>query len=155
MTRSGGHDIESASEKITRRIAELGDWRGRALQRVRALIRDAIPEVVEEWKWASATKPGIPVWSCDGIICTGEIYKTHVKLTFARGASLSDPAGLFNASLDGRVRRAIDIREDDEIDASAFTALVQEAAERNRAARASGARAGRRTPTREAPRSRS
>jgi hypothetical protein len=155
VTRSGGHDIESASEKITRRIAELGDWRGRTLQRVRALIKDAIPAVVEEWKWASATKPGTPVWSSHGIICTGEVYKTRVKLTFARGASLNDPAGLFNASVDGRVRRAIDIHEGDEIDASAFMALVRQAAARNRTARASGVRAGRRTATRARPRPRS
>ena len=117
----------SASELISKRIGELGDWRGRTLGRIRALIKAADPDVVEEWKWAKATSPGTPVWSHDGIICTGESYKSVVKLTFAKGASLKDPAGLFNSSLDGNVRRAIDIQEGEDIDESAFTALVRQA----------------------------
>ncbi len=112
----------SVSQQIDRRIAELGDWRGASLRRVRELIQAAVPDVVEEWKWM-----GTPVWSRDGIICTGESYKATVKLTFPKGASLKDPAKLFNASLDGKVRRAIDLREGDEIDAAAFTALVRAA----------------------------
>lgn len=112
----------TASELITRRIADLGDWRGETLGRMRALIHDADPDVVEEWKWR-----GVPVWSHDGIICTGESYKEVVKLTFMKGASLEDPAGLFNASLEGNARRAIDIREGEELDAAAFTALIREA----------------------------
>jgi hypothetical protein len=117
----------SAAQQIDDRIAELGDWRGETLSRVREIIKKADPEVVEEWKWAKATSPGVPVWSHDGGICTGEAYKSVVKLTFFKGASLSDPSGLFNSSLDGKVRRAIDIREDDEIDAEALTNLVREA----------------------------
>ncbi|HXV15975.1 MAG TPA: DUF1801 domain-containing protein [Gemmatimonadaceae bacterium] len=113
---------QSASELITRRIAELDDWRGRTLGRMRKLIKEADPNVVEEWKWM-----GTPVWSDDGIICTGESYKKVVKLTFAKGASLKDPTGLFNSSLDGNVRRAIDITEGEDIDARAFKALVKEA----------------------------
>jgi hypothetical protein len=112
---------QSASQLISKRIAELGDWRGKALSRMRKLIKQADPDIVEEWKWMN------PVWSHDGIICTGESYKSHVKLTFARGASLHDPARLFNSSLDGNVRRAIDIHEGDEVDASAFKALVSQA----------------------------
>jgi len=112
----------SASELISARIAELGDWRGKVLARTRALIKAADPDVVEEWKWM-----GTPVWSHDGIICTGESYKSVVKLTFAKGASLTDPAGLFNSSLGGNVRRAIDIREGESIDEAAFKALVREA----------------------------
>lgn len=112
----------TASELITRRIADLGDWRGETLARVRALIHDADPEVVEEWKWR-----GTPVWSHDGILCTGESYTEVVKLTFMKGASLEDPAGLFNASLEGNARRAIDIREGEEVDAAAFIALIREA----------------------------
>jgi hypothetical protein len=115
---------ETPSEKIDRRIAELDDWRGETLARVRALIKAADPEIVEEWKWAKATNPGVPVWSHDGIVCTGETYKAAVKLTFAKGASLADPSGLFNSSLDGNVRRAIDIREGEEIDASALEELI-------------------------------
>jgi hypothetical protein len=122
---------QSASALISKRIAELGDWRGETLARMRALIREADPEVVEEWKWM-----GTPVWSHDGILCTGESYKSVVKLTFARGASLEDPTGLFNASLDGKVRRAIDIREAEIIDAPAFRALVRAAVARNTSARA-------------------
>jgi hypothetical protein len=113
---------QSASELISNRIAELGDWRGKTLGRMRKLIKEADPEVVEEWKWM-----GTPVWSHDGIICTGESYKSVVKLTFAQGASLQDPARLFNSSLDGNVRRAIDIHEGEEIEASAFKALVRQA----------------------------
>ncbi len=109
----------SASALISKRIADLGDWRGSTLDRMRRLIHEADPEVVEEWKWL-----GTPVWSHSGILCTGESYKSVVKLTFAKGASLDDPAGLFNVSLDGKVRRAIDIREGEEIDAAAFKALV-------------------------------
>lgn len=116
----------SASALISARIAELDDWRGKTLARMRTLIRAADPEVVEEWKWR-----GTPVWSHDGIICTGETYKKVVKLTFARGASLDDPAGLFNSSLEGNVRRAIDIGEGEEVDADAFTALVRAAAALN------------------------
>jgi len=117
----------SASELISKRIADLGDWRGETLGRMRKLIQQADPGVVEEWKWVKATNPGTPVWSHDGIICTGESYKGAVKLTFARGASLKDPARLFNASLEGGTRRAIDIHEGEEVDASAFKALIRQA----------------------------
>jgi hypothetical protein len=116
----------SASTLITKRIAELGDWRGKTLGRMRKLIKEADPDVVEEWKWM-----GTPVWSHDGIICTGETYKSVVKLTFAKGASLKDPAGIFNSSLDGKVRRAIDIHEGEEVDGSAFKALIRQAAALN------------------------
>ena len=122
MKTSGASEGQPASELISQRIAALADWRGETLGRMRRLIREADPDVVEEWKWR-----GTPVWSHDGIICTGESYKTVVKLTFAKGASLKDPARLFNASLDGNVRRAIDIREGDEVDEAAFKALVREA----------------------------
>jgi hypothetical protein len=127
MSEQGKTSAQDASRLIDGRIAELGDWRGRTLARVRALIKEADPEVVEEWKWR-----GVPVWSRNGQICTGETYKAIVKLTFAKGASLSDPAGLFNASLDGKVRRAIDISEGEEIDADAFKALIREAIALNR-----------------------
>jgi hypothetical protein len=113
---------KSPSELIDERIEELGDWRGEKLARVRELIKQAEPDVVEEWKWR-----GVPVWERDGIICTGETYKQYVKLTFAKGASLDDPSGLFNSSLEGNTRRAIDIREDDEIDENALKTLVQAA----------------------------
>jgi hypothetical protein len=113
--------VRTASELISNRIAELGDWRGEALARMRKLVKQADPEVVEEWKWMN------PVWSHDGIICTGETYKKAVKLTFAKGASLKDPAKLFNSSLEGNVRRAIDIHEGEDVDASAFKALVRQA----------------------------
>jgi hypothetical protein len=116
---------ESPSHLIDARIKSLDDWRGKTLSRVRALIRQADPKVVEEWKW------NVPVWSHDGLICTGEAYKSVVKLTFAKGASLDDPAGLFNSSLDGKVRRAIDLREGDHIDAAAFKTLVRAAAALN------------------------
>ena len=132
MKKSGASQEQSASELISQRIAELGDWRGKTLARMRALIKQADPEVIEEWKWVSATKPGTPVWSHDGIICTGESYKSAVKLTFAKGASLKDPTGLFNSSLDGNVRRAIDIHEGEELDESAFKTLVREAVALNR-----------------------
>ena len=119
--------MTDASEEIDARISELGDWRGETLSKVRGLIKEAEPDVVEEWKWKKATSPGTPVWSKNGGICTGETYKEVVKLTFFKGASLKDPAGLFNSSLEGKVRRAIDIREDDEIDESALKDLVREA----------------------------
>jgi hypothetical protein len=118
---------KAAAEKIDDRIAELGDWRGDTLARVRKLIHEADPDVVEEWKWAKATSPGVPVWEHAGGICTGESYKSVVKLTFFKGASLSDPAGLFNSSLEGNVRRAIDIPEGAELDAEAFKDLIREA----------------------------
>lgn len=127
MKKSGASEGHSPSELISQRIAELGDWRGKTLSRIRTLIKEAEPDVVEEWKWVKATNPGTPVWSRDGIICTGESYKNVVKLTFAKGASLKDPAGLFNSSLDGNVRRAIDIREGEDVDESAFKALVRQA----------------------------
>jgi hypothetical protein len=121
MKTSGASQGQSASELISKRIAELGDWRGETLSRMRRLIKEADPDVVEEWKW------GNPVWSHDGIICTGESYKNVVKLTFSKGASLKDPARLFNSSLDGNVRRAIDIHEGEDVDESAFKALVRQA----------------------------
>jgi hypothetical protein len=122
MEKSGGNQGQSASELISQRIAELGDWRGETLSRMRKLIKDADPDAVEEWKWM-----GTPIWSHDGIICTGESYKKVVKLTFARGASLNDPTRLFNSSLEGNTRRAIDIHEGEKVDASAFKALVRQA----------------------------
>ena len=122
MTSPGPNDGESASELIDRRIAELGDWRGKTLARVRRIIQAADPEVVEEWKW------GVPVWTHGGILCTGETYKAVVKLTFAKGASLKDPARLFNSSLEGNTRRAIDIREGEAIDEAALKDLVRSAA---------------------------
>jgi hypothetical protein len=134
---------KSASELITASIEELGDWRGETLSRVRRLIREADPEIVEEWKWAKATSPGTPVWSHGGLVCTGETYKSVVKLTFGRGASLDDPAGLFNSSLEGKVRRAIDIREGEEIDEAALKALVRAAVALNLRSTA-GSRTGRR-----------
>lgn len=120
-------ESQRASERISERIAELSDWRGKTLARVRKLIKEADPEVVEEWKWAKATSPGTPVWSHGGIICTGESYKNAVKLTFLNGASLKDPDGLFNASLEGNMRRAIDIHEGETIDSTAFKKLIREA----------------------------
>jgi hypothetical protein len=122
MKKSGARQGQSASELISKKIAELGDWRGETLMRMRKLIWEADPNIVEEWKWM-----GTPVWSHEGIICTGESYKNVVKLTFAKGASLKDPARLFNASLDGNARRAIDIREGEDVDESAFKALVRQA----------------------------
>ncbi len=121
MKKSDASKGQPASQLISRRISELGDWRGATLSRMRKLIKDADPDVVEEWKWMN------PVWSHDGILCTGESYKNHVKLTFARGAFLKDPARLFNSSLDGNVRRAIDIHEGEKVDGPAFKALVRQA----------------------------
>ena len=131
MTKPRAGQPQSATELISQRIAELGDWRGETLARMRALIKEADPDVVEEWKWR-----GTPVWSHDGIICTGESYKKAVKLTFAKGASLKDRAGLFNASLDGNVRRAIDIHEGEEVDEVAFKALVRQAVALNASGKA-------------------
>jgi hypothetical protein len=125
-TRGGSRGMSEASEKIDARIKELGDWRGDVLARIRKLVKQAEPDVVEEWKWR-----GVPVWCRDGMICTGETYKDYVKLTFAKGASLDDPAGLFNSSLDGNTRRAIDIREDDTLDEKAFKALIRAAVDLN------------------------
>lgn len=121
MKKSGSQKVESASRLIDARIRELGDWRGEMLSRLRALIKQADPKVVEEWKW------GIPVWSHDGLICTGETYKNVVKTTFAKGASLDDPSGLFNSSLEGRVRRAIDFREGDKVNEKALKTLIRAA----------------------------
>jgi hypothetical protein len=127
MKKSGASQGQPASKLISKRIAELGDWRGKTLGRMRKLIKEADPHVVEEWKWR-----GVPVWSHDGIICTGETYKSVVKLTFAKGAFLSDPAGLFNSSLEGNTRRAIDLHEGEEIDEDAFKTLIRAAAALNR-----------------------
>jgi len=127
MKKPGATQGQQASELISQRIADLGDWRGETLARMRKLIKQAVPDVVEEWKWR-----GVPVWSHDGIICTGESYKQVVKLTFAKGAALKDPARLFNSSLDGNTRRAIDIHEGEEVDESAFKALVRQAVALNR-----------------------
>jgi hypothetical protein len=122
---------ESPAQLIDAKIEELGDWRGGTLSRLRDLIKQADPEVVEEWKWRKATNPGVPVWSHNGGICTGETYKSVVKLTFFKGASLDDPANLFNSSLEGNTRRAIDVHEDDEIDEQAFVALIRAAVSLN------------------------
>jgi len=127
MKESSSPEGQSASELIDKRIAELGDWRGETLSRMRKLIQEADPEVVEEWKWVKPTNPGTPTWSHGGIICTGESYKSVVKLTFAKGASLEDPAKVFNSSLEGNTRRAIDIHEGEEVDADAFKTLVRAA----------------------------
>jgi hypothetical protein len=131
MKKSSEETVESPSQSIDARIKELGDWRGKTLAKVRALIKQADPEVVEEWKWKKPSNPGVPVWSHQGLICTGETYKSVVKLTFSKGASLEDPAGLFNSSLEGNTRRAIDIREDEEIDEQAFVALIRAAVSLN------------------------
>jgi hypothetical protein len=130
MTKSSAQN-ESPAQLIDARIKELGDWRGKTLARVRALIKEADPDVVEEWKWKKATNPGVPVWSHNGGICTGETYKSAVKLTFFKGASLKDPAGLFNSSLEGNTRRAIDFHESDEIDEKAFITLIRAAVRLN------------------------
>ncbi len=145
MKKSAASPGQSAAELISKRIAELGDWRGGTLSRMRKLIQEADPDVVEQWKWAG------PVWSHEGILCTGESYKKAVKLTFARGASLKDPARLFNSSLDGNVRRAIDIHEGEVVDAPAFKALVREAVALNASGKAKPTKptartAGARTP---------
>ena len=126
MNKSDATQGQSASALISKRIAELGDWRGKTLGRMRKLIKEADPDVVEEWKWR-----GVPVWSHHGIVCTGETYKSVVKLTFARGATIPDPSRLFNSSLEGNTRRAIDIREGEQVDAAAFKALVKAAVARN------------------------
>ena len=131
MTNSSAENGESPSQLIDAKIKELGDWRGETLSRLRGLIKQADPDVVEEWKWKKATNPGVPVWSHQGGICTGETYKSVVKLTFFKGASLDDPAGLFNSSLEGKVRRAIDVKEDDEIDEKAFVTLIRAAVSLN------------------------
>jgi hypothetical protein len=119
--------LESACAVIDARIRELGDWRGKTLAKIRAIIHAADPEIVEEWKWAKATSPGVPVWSHGGIVCTGETYKDHVKMTFAKGAALKDPKRLFNSSLEGNVRRAIDIHEGEKIDEAGLKDLVRAA----------------------------
>src|SRR3989440_3308785 len=119
--------VESASALIDEKIKELGDWRGKTLAKVREIIHEADPEIVEEWKWAKATSPGTPVWSHGGIVCTGETYKNAVKMTFAKGAALKDPSGLFNSSLEGNVRQAIDIHEGDKIDEAALKDLIRAA----------------------------
>jgi len=119
--------MESASAFIDQRIKELGDWRGKTLARVRAIIHEADPEIVEEWKWAKATSPGTPVWSHGGIVCTGETYKDHVKMTFAKGAALPDPSRLFNSSLEGNVRRAIDIHQGEKINDAPLKELIRAA----------------------------
>jgi len=135
MKKPGATPGQPASKLISKRIAELGDWRGKTLGRMRKLIKEADPDVVEEWKWM-----GTPVWSHDGILCTGESYKSVVKLTFAKGASLKDPARLFNSSLDGNVRRAIDIREGEEVGEAAFKALIRQAIALNSAAKSKRAK---------------
>src|SRR5258708_39406875 len=127
MKKSDASQGQPASELISKRIAELGDWRGKTLSRMRKLIKEADPDVIEELKWVKSSSPGTPVWTHDGIICTGESYKSVVKLTFAKGASLDDPAPLFDSSLDGNVRRAIDIHEGEDVHESAFKALVRQA----------------------------
>lgn len=129
MTNGGTRHEESPAELISERIAGLGDWRGDVLRRVRELIKEADPEIIEEWKWRAT-----PVWSHHGIVCTGESYKSHVKLTFAKGAALNDAAGLFNASLDGNVRRAIDIHQGDKLDEPAFKVLIRAAVALNASA---------------------
>ncbi len=133
MKKSGSPKVESASRLIDARIEELGDWRGEMLARLRALIQQADPEVVEEWKWM-----GTPVWSHDGLICTGETHKSVVKMTFAKGASLDDPAGLFNSSLEGKVRRAIDFREGDKVNEKALKTLIRAAVALNRSSASDG-----------------
>jgi hypothetical protein len=131
MTKSSAQKDESPSQLIDAKIEDLGDWRGKTLSRIRALIKQADPEVVEEWKWRKPSNPGVPVWSHQGAICTGETYKSVVKLTFFKGASLEDPSGLFNSSLEGNTRRAIDLHEDDEIDEKAFATLIRAAVSLN------------------------
>ena len=135
-TKPPHSEAEAASANISKRIQELGDWRGETLAHVRQLIHDADPDIQEEWKWAKATNPGTPVWSHDGIVCTGESYKQVVKLTFARGASIQDPKKLFNSSLEGNTRRAIDLREGEKINEAAFRQLIRAAVAANSAARA-------------------
>jgi hypothetical protein len=136
MKLKGRPNSEDASAKITKRIQELGDWRGETLARVRQLIHDADPDIEEEWKWEKPKSPGIPVWSHGGGVCTGEVYKQAVKLTFYRGASIKDPKKLFNSSLEGNVRRAIDFREGEKVNEAAFKELIRAAVAANSAARA-------------------
>jgi hypothetical protein len=131
MNKNSAQKVESPSQLIDARIKELDDWRGKTLSRLRSLIKQADPDVVEEWKWRKPSNPGVPVWSHQGPICTGETYKSVVKLTFFKGASLNDPFGLFNSSLEGNTRRAIDVHEDDEIDEQAFVALIRAAVSLN------------------------
>ncbi|HSL20360.1 MAG TPA: DUF1801 domain-containing protein [Vicinamibacterales bacterium] len=149
MKKSDASQGPSPSELISKGIAELGDWRGKTLAKVRDIIHKADPEIVEEWKWRKASSPGTPVWSHGGLVCTGETYKTVVKMTFARGAALKDPAGLFNSSLEGNTRRAIDIHEGDKIDEAALKDLIRAAVTLNlkgkskpQSRRASSKRAG-------------
>ena len=132
MKKSATTEDDSPSRRIDERIKELGDWRGKALAKVRQIIHQADPEIVEEWKWAKATSPGIPVWSHGGMVCTGETYKSVVKMTFAKGAALQDPAHLFNSSLEGKVRRAIDLHEGDKIDEAALKNLIRAAVALNK-----------------------
>jgi hypothetical protein len=132
MTKSGSQEGKSPSQQIDARIEELGDWRGEMLSRVRGIIKAADPEVVEEWKWVKPTNPGTPVWSHDGIVCTGETYKKVVKMTFAKGAALKDPSGLFNSSLEGNTRRAIDFHEGAKIDEKALKTLIRAAVTLNK-----------------------
>jgi hypothetical protein len=134
MTPTPPHDSKAAAANITKRIKEMGDWRGETLARLRQLIHDADPAIVEEWKWVKPTNPGVPVWSHDGGICTGESYKAAVKLTFFRGAVVKDPKKLFNASLEGNVRRAIDFHEGDKINEAAFKQLIRDAVTANQEA---------------------
>jgi hypothetical protein len=131
MTKRSTQKVESPAQLTDARIEELGDWRGETLARLRALIKEADPDVVEEWKWRKPSHPGVPVWSHHGPICTGETYKSVVKLTFLKGASLEDPSGLFNSSLEGNTRRAIDVHEGDEIDEKAFATLIRAAVRLN------------------------
>jgi hypothetical protein len=136
MKKSATTANESGSSEVEAKIAELGGWRGKTLGRMRALIRQAAPDVVEEMKWKKASQPaGVPVWSLDGMICTGESYKDHVKLTFAKGAQLEDPKKLFNAGLDGGTRRAIDLRDGDKVNEAAFKALIREAVALNQSSK--------------------
>src|SRR2546421_11281393 len=132
MKKSGSQKSKSPSQEIDARIKELGDWRGEMLSRLRTLVKEADPEVVEEWKWRKASNPGVPVWSHDGIICTGETYKNVVKMTFAKGAALKDPSRIFNSSLDGNTRRAIDFHEGEKIDEEALKTLVRAAVTLNK-----------------------
>jgi hypothetical protein len=131
MTKDSAQQTDSPAQLIDAKIEELGDWRGETLSRLRGLIKQADPEVVEEWKWRKATNPGVPVWSHQGGICTGETYKSVVKLTFFKGASLDDPSGLFNSSLEGNTRRAIDVHEGEEVDEQAFVTLIRAAVSLN------------------------
>ena len=131
MKKNAAEKVESPPQLIDARIQDLDDWRGKTLSRLRGVIKQADPEVVEEWKWRKASNPGVPVWSHQGPICTGETYKNVVKVTFFKGASLEDPSGLFNSSLEGNTRRAIDVHEDDEIDEKAFATLIRAAVSLN------------------------